>query len=90
MSDDILDRIAKYKDAPGVYFHIRETLEKSRDEILRLRAALASERERCAKVAENYKDREKVRTTDFTMAHDFAAERIAAAIRALPKMEPQS
>lgn len=82
MSDDILDRIAKYKNAPGVYFHIRETLEKSRDEILRLRAALDAERERCAKVAEASKI-DDMTWRDDTTGYNMACNEIADAIRAL-------
>lgn len=75
MTDDVVDRIAKYKDAPGVYFHIRETLEKSRDEILRLRSALAALVHGATRYDEN---------PDSAVARAAFDEALAAAIRSLP------
>ena len=89
---DIVERLIKIADASrredGTDIPLGEHLREAAAEIERLRAALAAEREKCARVAEDFEAQVRnniTKTVD--MQGDFgaicASKRIAAAIRGL-------
>lgn len=88
---DIVERLLADKSEPTIYENVvRKTpataIEvEAAHEITHLRAALESERERCAKVAEQCYA--KATDTDWDIGFEQAKEKIAASIRALPPPE---
>lgn len=90
MSDDIVKRLEAAMRVTGYGLHAQ-----AREEILRLRAALAAKQEQCAKVADDFNKSaqdgiamlKSVGCADITGRHDafgLASRNIAIAIRALP------
>lgn len=64
--------------------HLPEALDEASNEIIRLRAALSTMKERCAKMAD-IAEREHSVAAPFSIGYEIAAKEIAAAIRAIPE-----